>query len=129
MGIIKGIGKVLGTTILGATGVASAVLKGMCDTVGVEIGSELFGAAKDASFSGIRNMWVGEEPEPAEYLTEEDERIAGIKEEIRKMKVQALRCKDMAEKATDEGVRQNFMARYEGLMEEANYLQEHMYDE
>ena len=33
MGIIKGIGKVLGTTVLGATGVASTVLKEMFDTV------------------------------------------------------------------------------------------------
>lgn len=57
MGILEGIGKVIGTTVLGAAGAASSVLKGMCDTVGVEIGSEVFGVAKDASFNGIRNMW------------------------------------------------------------------------
>lgn len=128
MGIIKGIGKVLGTTVLGATGVASTVLKGMFDTVGVELGSEIFGAAKDASFNGIRNMWGTEAPEPEEYASEEDERIAGIKEEIRKLKVQALKCKDLANKATDENVRENFMNRYEGLMDAANDLQDHMYD-
>ena len=57
MGFLKGLAKVVGTTVLGATGVASSVLKGVCDTVGVELGSEIFGAAKDASFNGVRNMW------------------------------------------------------------------------
>ena len=129
MGIIKGIGKVLGTTVLGATGVASTVLKGIFDTAGVEIGSEIFGAAKDASFNGIRSIWGAEPPEADVYLSEEEERVAGITEEIRKLKAQALRCKDMAQKSSDENARQNFMARYESLMEEIQYLQEHMYDE
>ena len=118
MGIIKGIGKVLGTTVLGATGVVSTVLKGVFDTVGVELGSEVFGATKDASFNGIRSMWGAEPPEVAEYASEEGQRA----EEIRKQKVQALRCKDMANKATDEAVRQKFMDRYEALMEEANSM-------
>ena len=118
MGIIKGVGKVLGTAVLGATGVASTVLKGVFDTVGVELGSEVFGAAKDASFNGIRNIWDVELPEVEEYPSEEGARKA----EIHKLKVQALRCKDMANKATDDAVRQKFMERYEALMEEANSM-------
>lgn len=122
MGIIKGIGKVLGTTVLGATGVASTVLKGMFDTVGVEIGSEIFGAAKDASFNGIRNMWGAEPPEEEEYATEEEAEAAAIAKEKHNLKVQALRCKDMAQKATSEDMRQKFMDRYEALMDQANNM-------
>lgn len=57
MGLIKGILKVGASAILVATGTASTVLKGMSDAAGIEIGSEIFGAAKDASFNGIRGMW------------------------------------------------------------------------
>lgn len=57
MGLIKGILKVGASAILVATGTASTVLKGVSDAVGIEIGSEIFGAAKEASFNGIRGMW------------------------------------------------------------------------
>ena len=57
MGIIKGCLKVVGTAALVVTGSASTILKGVSDAVGIELGSELFGATKDASFNGIRNMW------------------------------------------------------------------------
>ncbi len=122
MGIIKGCAKVIGSTLLGATGVASTILKGMCDTVGVEIGSELFGAAKDASFNGIRNMWETEPPADNEYITEEDAQNAAIAKEKHNLKVQALRCKDMAQKATSAEMRKKFMDRYESLMDQANNM-------
>ena len=57
MGIIKTVAKVVGTVALGATGTASTVLKGVADATGVELASEILGAAKDASFNGIRSMW------------------------------------------------------------------------
>ena len=124
MGILKGCAKIVGSLVLGTTGVASTVLKEMCDTIGVELGSEIFGAAKDASFNGIRNMWDLESPAAEEYATEEEAKAAAIKEEIRKLKVQALNCKDLAQKATDDSVRQRFMDRYSDLMEQANCLQQ-----
>lgn len=61
MGIFKTVAKVAGTATLAVTGTASAVLKGMSDTVGIELGSEVFGALKDASFGGISAMWGNEE--------------------------------------------------------------------
>lgn len=61
MGILGSCAKLVGSVLLGATGVASSVLKGASDTIGLELGSEVFGAAKDASFNGIRKMWDGEE--------------------------------------------------------------------
>ena len=60
MGIIKGCLKVVGSAALVVTGTASTILKGMSDAAGLEIGSELFGAAKDASFNSIRKMWDSE---------------------------------------------------------------------
>ena len=60
MGILKGCLKLVGSAALVATGAASTVLKGFSDTVGAEGVSELLGAAKDASFNGLRGMWDGE---------------------------------------------------------------------
>lgn len=57
MGLIKTIAKITGSTILVTTGTASAILKGASDTIGFELGSELFGAAKNANFNGISSMW------------------------------------------------------------------------
>ena len=57
MGLLKFIGKTIGTATLVVTGTASTILKGVSDAVGFEIGSELMGAAKDASFNGVRSMW------------------------------------------------------------------------
>ena len=65
MGIIKGCLKVVGTAALVVTGSASTILKGVSDAVGIELGSELFGATKDASFNGIRNMWNSESVDKA----------------------------------------------------------------
>ena len=95
----------------------------------MDVGSELFGMAKDASFNGIRNMWNMEVPEndEEEYQTEEDAQRAEVRKEIHKMKVQALRCKDLAQKATDEETRQRFMERYEGLMQAANEMSSELY--
>lgn len=129
MGIVKGLLKVGASAVLAATGTASTVLKGMSDTVGLNLGSELFGAVKDASFNGIRNMWDMESPQEEEYATEEEAKQAAIDKEIHKLKVQALRCKDMAEKATNEDMRQRFMDQHDSLWEQATELANHRYDE
>lgn len=121
MGLIKGILKVGASVVLTATGTASTILKGMSDTVGLELGSEIFGAAKDASFNGIKNMW-GSDSSQDEYLTEEEAERDEINNEVRKLKVQALRCKEMAEKTNDEDMREKLMDRYSSLMEQATEL-------
>ena len=61
MGILKLVGKTLGTATLVTTGAASSILKGMSDAVGFELGSEILGAAKDASFNGVRSIWSDKE--------------------------------------------------------------------
>ena len=122
MGIIKGILKVGASAVLTVTGTASAVLNGVCETAGVEIGAEIFGAAKEASFNGIKNMWNIESSQDEEYMSEEEAEETALSEEKRKLKVQALRCKELTQKATTDEMRQKFMDRYEELMDQANNM-------
>ena len=63
MGLLKFVGKTIGTATLVVTGTASTILKGVSDVVGFEIGSEILGAAKDASFNGVRSMWSDKDVE------------------------------------------------------------------
>ncbi|MBE6871304.1 MAG: hypothetical protein E7491_05055 [Ruminococcaceae bacterium] len=67
MGLFKGILKVGASAVLVATGTASTILKDMSDTVGFEIGTELFGATKEYSLNEIRNMWHLEGPQEEDY--------------------------------------------------------------
>ena len=53
MGIIKSYFKAAGTIALGATRIVSKVLEKASNTVGFELGSELFNATKEASLGGI----------------------------------------------------------------------------
>ena len=112
MGILKGVGKVLGTTVLGATGIASSVLKGMFDTVGVELGSEIFGAAKDASFNGIRNMWDSEAAQ--DRIDQAEIASYGIEDTARrKMADTAYQMAQTAKRNGDMEKYETYMAKYE----------------
>lgn len=112
MGIIKGIGKALGTTVLGATGVASTVLKGMFDTVGVEIGSEVFEAAKNASFNGIRKIWDDEESQ--EVIDKAENASYGVEDTARrKMADTAYRMAQTAKQNGDMEKHETYMAKCE----------------
>ena len=111
MGIIKGIGKVLGTTVLGVTGVASTVLKGMFDTVGVELGSEVFGAAKDASFSGIRKMWDSDTAQ--EQIDKAENSSYGVEDAARrKMADTAYQMAQTAKRNNNSKKYEYYMAKY-----------------
>lgn len=109
MGIIKGIGKVLGTAVLGATGVASTVLKGVFDTAGVELGSEVFGAAKDASFNGIRNMWDSEKAQ--DNISKTEMQSYAVEDAARR------KMADTAYKMAQTAKRNGDMDKYETYME------------
>ena len=111
MGIIKGCAKIVGSVVLGATGVASTVLKGVSDTVGLELGSELFGAVKDASFNGIRNMWDGEGAQEA--IDSAEEISFGMEDaNRRKMAETAYRAARIAREKGDEEKYQWYMEKY-----------------
>lgn len=112
MGILGGIGKLVGSAVLGVTGAASTVLKGVCDTAGVELGSELFGAAKDASFNGIRNMWDSEE---AQERIDKAQNYDAADSARRSMASTAYRMAQTAKKNGDMEKYETYMAKYNEL--------------
>ena len=112
MGIIKGCAKVVGSVVLGATGVASTVLKGMFDTAGIELGSEIFGAAKDASFNGIRNMWDSDSAqERIDIAQEESYKLEATTR--KKMADTAYQMAQTAKRNGDMDKYETYMAKYE----------------
>ena len=108
MGIIKGIFKVEASAILTVTGTASGILKGMSDATGLELGSEIFGAAKDASFDGIRSMWSdGSCDTFTDNMDESSEKFAQ-----NKMAETAKRAAEIAKKNGDEEKYEYYMDKY-----------------
>lgn len=75
MGILKTIGKTLGTAALITTVTASAILKGVSDTVGFEIGSEVLGIAKDTSFNGVCSIWSDKYLEYIDKMDDLDSKV------------------------------------------------------
>ena len=124
MGFIKGCLKVVGTAALVVTGSASTVLKECFDVAGVELGSEIFGAAKEASFNGIREIWDSVEVEESS-MTDEEIEEAAVAEQKRKMKAQAIRYREWAEAAQKAGNTdkyEEYMEKYRAQMDAANEL-------
>ena len=112
MGLIKGILKVGASAVLVATGTASTILKGMSDTVGLEIGSDIFGAAKDASFNGIRNLWDDEGIQGAVDKAENASEGAGDAMR-RQMASTARRAAQIAKQNGDMDKYEYYMDQYE----------------
>lgn len=112
MGIIKGCLKLVGSVTLGATGVASTVLKGVCDTVGIGLGSEVFGAAKDASFGGVRKMWDSDSAQ--ERIDEVQDYTYNMEDTTRKkMAETAYQAAQIAKKNGDQKKYERYMEKYE----------------
>ncbi len=112
MGIIKGCAKLVGSAVLSATGIASTVLKGVSDTVGLEIGSELFGAAKEASFNGIRSMWGGETAQ--ETIDKAEAKSYDVEDATRrKLADTAYQMAQNAKRNGDMEKYETYMAKYE----------------
>ena len=114
MGLLKGCLKLAGTAILGATTVASKVLEEVSNAAGVEVGSEIFGAAKNASMNGIKGIWSdGEEGGLIDDIDKKahefDESTQGACK--RKMAETAKRAAEIAKKNGD-------MEKYEHYMEQ-----------
>ena len=67
MGIIKGIGKVVGSVALGATGVASAILRVCASGAGMDEVADAIGSIQDKSFDKIQDMWTPDEKKTEDY--------------------------------------------------------------
>ena len=111
MGILKAIGKTLGTAVMVTTGTASAVLKGISDTVGFELGSEVLGAAKDASFNGVRSLWSDRDLECMDKMDDLDFKVGDTTR--KRMAQTAKQAADIAKKNGDEERYEYYMSQYE----------------
>lgn len=111
MGILKTIGKTLGTAALIVTGTASTVLKGISDTVGFELGSEVLGAAKDASFNGVRSMWSDKDLKCVDKMDGLDYKIEDAAH--KQMARTAKQAAEIAKKNGDEERYEYYMNQYE----------------
>ena len=116
MGILKAIGKTIGTATLVVTGTASTILKGVSDAVGFEIGSEILGAAKDASFNGIRSMWSDKDLEGS--FETADKLESGIQRGTQSQKARtAKQAAELAKKNGDMEKYEYYMEQYERYKE------------
>lgn len=118
MGILKFTAKAVGTAALLATGTASAVLKTAADIVGMDFGSDLFDAAKNSSFEGIRSIWGDGMSETGDKLLNHYERgsdvISQAASEGTRQKLSQT-ARDAAEMAKEHGD----MEKYEQFMEQS----------
>ena len=112
MNLLKGMLKVGASAILVATGTASTVLKGVSEVAGIEIGAQIFGAAKDASFNGIHNIW---EDESVLTIVGKAESVSdGAGEALqRQMASTALRAAQIAKQKGDMEKYDYYMEQYE----------------
>lgn len=111
MGLLKIIGKTLGTATLVTTGVASSVLKGVSDTVGFELGSEILGAAKDASFNGVHSMWSDKDFECIDKMEDLDYKVENsTRSQMARTVKQAA---EITKKSGDMDKYQHYMDQYE----------------
>lgn len=117
MGLFSIVAKIAGTAVLGATGTASAVLKSLAEVSGVDIGSELFGAAKDASFNGIKQMWASDdEKQMEEFGNLTDNYSNGVENSTRSaMASTARRMAEAAKQAGDMEKYEKYMEKYRDL--------------
>lgn len=101
MGILKGCAKLVGSVALGATGVASAVLRACASGAGMDELADAIGTLQDKSFNTIQDMWTPEEEKTEEYYEN-----------------QAQKCMDRAETAARIGAEKR--EEYERLKSKMN---------
>lgn len=74
MGFLKTGLKIVGSAALGATGVASTILRGMANAVGSDELANAIGSIQDKSFEKIGDMWTPEEERTEEYYVAQEEK-------------------------------------------------------
>lgn len=111
MSVLKFVGKALGVATLFTTGTASAILKGVSDTVGFELGSELLDSAKNASFNGARSI-LGHSASPTMDKLDALDDAAGTAAR-RKMAETARKVAEIARKNGDMDRYEHYMDQYE----------------
>ena len=74
MGLLKGLGKVVGTTMLGAAGIASSVLRACASGAGNDELANVIGKVQDKSFNAIQDMWTPDEQKNEAYYEAQEEK-------------------------------------------------------
>ena len=103
MGILGFVGKVAGTAVLTATGVASAVFERAAEMTGNETVAELATSGKEASFGTIKSMWGGSESDALGTLNEEDAAQRELRNRIQRYNGEISQLKTMASAAKQAG--------------------------
>ena len=80
MGIMKGCAKLAGSAILGATGVASTVLRACASGAGMDEAADAIGKIQDKSFNKIQDMWTPDEKKTKDYYEAQFQKNADRRE-------------------------------------------------
>ena len=67
MSFLKGCAKLVGSAVLGATGVAATVMRTAASGAGMDEIADMIGTVQDKSFNTIQDMWTPEEAKTEEY--------------------------------------------------------------
>lgn len=100
MGILKGCAKIVGSVVLGATGVASSVLRACASGAGMDEIADAIGNIQDKSFDKIQDMWTPDEEKTEEYYEKQCEKSISRQESATRIGEQKRReIERMKEKA------------------------------
>ena len=76
MGILKGCAKLVGSVVLGTTGVAAAILRACASGAGMDEAADVIGSIQDKSFNAIQDMWTPEENKDEYYYENQAQKSA-----------------------------------------------------
>ena len=74
MGILKGCAKLVGSVALGATGVASSVLRACASAAGMDEVADVIGTIQDKSFDTVQDMWTPDDQKTDDYYEAREEK-------------------------------------------------------
>ena len=129
MGLLGFVGKVAGSAVLTATGLAAGIVGKMGENIGNDTLSELGKSGMSGSFGLIKNMWGDtdtQDDEDGEYegtrqeLSEEEQRAAEIREATRPLWRQVNQYRKLAKAAKNSGNDE----KYEEYMAKINNLRD-----
>lgn len=85
MSFLKGCVKVVGSVALGATGVASTLLRTGLSAAGMDELADAVGTIQDGSFNKIQDMWTPDEQKTEEYYEKQADRMMSRAESAARM--------------------------------------------
>ena len=127
MGLIKLVGKTVGTAALVVTGTVSAIVRQAANFANNAELESLLGKAQDASFNKVKDMWTADENKDGKYYEKQD--LKSMERAYNSKLNAAYQCRNMADiakKAGDDDKYNLYMEKYRALREEADMIKEDM---